>query len=261
MAHSALTTTCIDVKEVNIDYGPSHAVEDISFEVAKGERFVLMGRSGCGKSTLLKAIGGFVPITSGSIKVNGHSVSKPSPSRIMVWQDLAQLLPWKNVESNVAWPLLLAKIPKKEAFERARNWIDRVGLSKAAKNYPHQLSGGMSQRVALARAFALNPEVLLMDEPFSALDALIREKLQDVVIALQEQEGTTVVFVSHDCAEGARVGNRILVLSPHPGRVKSIIKAENKSPAELEEHLRGLIHEEDDHNDQLQEDTRRSAHA
>lgn len=260
MAQSSLSTTCIDVSEVFIDYGPSHAVEDISFKVAKGERFVLMGRSGCGKSTLLKAIGGFVTTVSGSITVNGHSVSKPSPSRIMIWQDLAQLLPWKNVEDNVAWPLLLAKVPKKEAYERAENWLARVGLSEAAKKYPHELSGGMSQRVALARAFALNPELLLMDEPFSALDALSREKLQDVVIALQEQEGTTVVFVSHDCAEGARVGNRILVLTPHPGHVKSIVVADAESPAALEEHLRNLIHEEDD-NDQSSEDITRNADA
>lgn len=246
MTHSALSTNSIEVRNVFIDYGVSHAVDNVSFDVANGERFVLMGRSGCGKSTLLKAIGGFVPIESGSINVNGHSVSKPSPSRVMVWQDLAQLLPWKNAESNVAWPLILANVPKKEAYERARNWLNRVGLSDAAKKYPHELSGGMLQRVALARAFALNPEVLLMDEPFSALDALSREKLQDEVIALQEQEGTTVVFVSHDCAEGARVGNRILVLSPHPGHVKTIIVANAESPADLEEHLRTLIHEEDD---------------
>ena len=233
----------IVVDKVSIDYGKQRAVDSVSFSVRNGERFVLMGRSGCGKSTLLKTIGGFIKPTAGTVTVAGKQVHAPGPDRMVVWQDLHQLFAWKTIEANVAYPLLLAGVDKKEAMQRAIAWVERVGLGRALGQYPHQLSGGMQQRVAIARAFAAKPAVLLMDEPFSALDALTRHRLQDEVIALQEQAGTTVLFVSHDVAEAARVGHRILVLSPHPGRVKSLVEG---GSANLETTLRDMIHDEHD---------------
>lgn len=238
---SDLIFNMIDVKDARIAYGANLAVDGVSLTVHRGERLVLMGRSGCGKSTLLKAIGGFVPLISGSIEVAGSLVLRPNPKRFVVWQDLAQLLPWKTIEANVAWPLLMSGVHKKEAKIRALDWLERVGLKQALGSYPHELSGGMAQRVAIARAFAASPNVLLMDEPFSALDALTRERLQNEVIALQESAGTTVVFVSHDVAEGARIGNRVVVLSPHPGRVKAVLEC---GPSNIENELRTLIHDD-----------------
>ena len=231
----------IVVDQVSIDYGTQRAVDNVSFTVRNGERFVLMGRSGCGKSTLLKTVGGFIQPTQGTITVAGQPVAAPGPDRMVVWQDLHQLFAWKSIEANVAYPLLLAGVPKAEAMQRAKSWVERVGLTRALGQFPHQLSGGMQQRVAIARAFAANPKVLLMDEPFSALDALTRHRLQDEVIALQEQSGTTVLFVSHDVAEAARVGHRILVLSPHPGRVKQLVQGGGDG---LETTLRDLNHDE-----------------
>ena len=231
----------IVVDQVSIDYGTQRAVDNVSFTVRNGERFVLMGRSGCGKSTLLKTVGGFIQPTQGTVTVAGKPVAAPGPDRMVVWQDLHQLFAWKTIEANVAYPLQLAGMPKAEAMQRAKSWVERVGLTRALGQFPHQLSGGMQQRVAIARAFAANPKVLLMDEPFSALDALTRHRLQDEVIALQEQSGTTVLFVSHDVAEAARVGHRILVLSPHPGRVKQLVQGGGDG---LETTLRDLIHDE-----------------
>ena len=239
--------SAIVAQGVTVNYGQTHAVENVSFAVSQGERFVLMGRSGCGKSTLLKAVGGFITPTAGAIYVNGQRVTAPGPDRMVVWQDMHQLFAWKTVLANVAYPLLLAGMPKQQATEQARIWLDRVALTRALCQYPHQLSGGMQQRVAIARGFAANPAVLLLDEPFSALDALTRYKLQDEVIALQQQAGTTVLFVSHDVAEAARVGQRILVLSPHPGRVKATLTG---GGAEVADQLRELIHDENEQQDE-----------
>jgi len=236
-----LMRNTIEIQDARIAYGATLAVDGLSLMVQRGERLVLMGRSGCGKSTLLKAIGGFVPLVSGSIKVAGSLVLRPSPKRFVVWQDLAQLLPWKTIEANVAWPLLLSGVHKKEAHARALEWLERVGLTKALGSYPHELSGGMAQRVAIARAFAVSPDVLLMDEPFSALDALSRERLQNEVIALQKSAGTTVVFVSHDVAEGARIGNRVVVLTPRSGRIKAVLDC---GLPNIENELRTLIHDD-----------------
>lgn len=231
----------IKAENVCIDYGKQRAVDGVSFSVNKGEIFVLMGQSGCGKSTLLKTVGGYIKPSSGTVLVDGKPVQAPGPDRMVVWQDLHQLFAWKTVEENVAYPLLLAGVAKKEAMEIALVWVEKVGLTRALGQHPHQLSGGMQQRVAIARGFAANPAVLLMDEPFSALDALTRHRLQDEVIALQQQSGTTVLFVSHDVNEAARVGHRILVLSPHPGRVKALLQGGREGLAET---LRDLIHDE-----------------
>jgi NitT/TauT family transport system ATP-binding protein len=230
----------ISVDSVSVDFGKVRAVDKVSFEIAQGERLVLMGRSGCGKSTLLKAVGGFIAPSEGVVLVAGRKAKSPGPDRMVVWQDDQQLFPWKTIESNVAYPMELAGVPKGEARSRALQWLDRVGLTRALGHFPHQLSGGMRQRVSIARGFAANPAVLLMDEPFSALDALTRSKLQDELIKLQESAGTSVLFVSHDVAEAARVGCRVIVLEPHPGRVKAVVKGGVEG---AERAIRDLIYE------------------
>jgi NitT/TauT family transport system ATP-binding protein len=207
------------------------ATHDVSFDVYRGDRFVLLGPSGCGKSSLLKAAGGFLTPSAGSISINGQAVSGPGPDRVAVFQEFDQLPPWKTVRQNVMFPLLASrKLKRGEAEERAMHWIAKVGLAGFADAYPHTLSGGMKQRVAIARALAMQPEVLLMDEPFAALDALTRRKMQEELGRLWEEARFTLLFVTHSIEEALVVGNRILLLSPHPGRVR----------AELNSHQFGL---------------------
>jgi NitT/TauT family transport system ATP-binding protein len=232
----------LEVRGASIDYKAdrkvTRAVDKVSFDVRAGECLALIGRSGCGKSTLLKAIGGFLSPSEGEILLGGQRIAKPGPDRMVVWQDVDQLLPWKTVEQNVAYPLLQLGMGKSQALEKALEWIEVVGLTRAIGQFPHQLSGGMKQRVAIARGFAANPAMLLMDEPFSALDALTRRKLQDELIELQARSHTTVVFVSHDIDEAAKIGSRVLVLSPHPGRVKATLE---RGCADMAERLKELI--------------------
>ncbi|MEA3021350.1 MAG: sulfonate transport system ATP-binding protein [Alphaproteobacteria bacterium] len=200
----------------------------VSFEVFTGERFVLLGPSGCGKSTLLKAVGGYMAPTEGCIRLKGEVVRQPGPDRMMVFQEFDQLLPWKTVRDNVMFPLMVSgKMSAADAAERAHEYIDKVNLTPYAGQYPHTLSGGMKQRTAIARALAMEPKVLLMDEPFAALDALTRRKMQEELVALWEEVGFTVIFVTHSIEEALLVGSRILVLSPHPGRVKAELNAHN----------------------------------
>ena len=198
------------------------ATHQVSFDVYGGDRFVLLGPSGCGKSTLLKAVAGFIQPTSGSISLDGQPVHGPGPDRIVVFQEFDQLPPWKTVLQNVVFPLRVArKLSRAEANERALHYLDKVGLASFAKAYPHTLSGGMKQRVAIARALAMQPRVLLMDEPFAALDALTRRKMQEELLRLWEEVNFTLLFVTHSIEEALIVGNRILLLSPHPGRVRA----------------------------------------
>ncbi|MEW6344306.1 MAG: ABC transporter ATP-binding protein [Paraburkholderia sp.] len=214
------------VDRVNLEYRTRErivrATHDVSFDVYGGDRFVLLGPSGCGKSTLLKAVAGFIKPTSGSIALAGQPVHGPGPDRIVVFQEFDQLPPWKTVLQNVVFPLRVAKkLSRAEANERALHYLDKVGLAAFAKAYPHTLSGGMKQRVAIARALAMQPRVLLMDEPFAALDALTRRKMQEELLRLWEEVNFTLLFVTHSIEEALIVGNRILLLSPHPGRVRA----------------------------------------
>lgn len=223
------------------------AVYRVSFAVEQGERLMVLGRSGCGKSTLLKAIGGYLQPFEGSIALNGVPVHAPGPDRMIVWQDTDQLLPWKTVRENVLYPMQLSGVPRNEARERADTFIRKVDLDRAADHYPHQLSGGMKMRVAVARGLAMKPAVLLMDEPFGALDALTRARMQDELLGLQEETGATLVFVTHDIAEAATLGTRVIVLSPHPGRVKANLDASRfKTRDELRETIGAVIHDDDD---------------
>ncbi|MBP0595916.1 ABC transporter ATP-binding protein [Paraburkholderia sp. LEh10] len=198
------------------------ATHDVSFDVYGGDRFVLLGPSGCGKSTLLKAVGGFIKPVSGTITLDGETIREPGADRIVVFQEFDQLPPWKTVLENIAFPLRAAKkLSRAEAKERALHYLDKVGLASFADAYPHTLSGGMKQRVAIARALAMQPRVLLMDEPFAALDALTRRKMQEELLRLWEEVRFTLLFVTHSIEEALIVGSRILLLSPHPGRVRA----------------------------------------
>jgi NitT/TauT family transport system ATP-binding protein len=200
------------------------ATHDVTFDVFPADRFVLLGPSGCGKSSLLKSIAGFLSPTHGEIRLDGQRVSGPGPDRIVVFQEFDQLPPWKTVLENTLFPLLASgQLKRREARERALYYLDKVGLAKFADAYPHMLSGGMKQRVAIARALAMQPKVLLMDEPFAALDALTRRKMQEELLMLWEEVRFTLLFVTHSIEEALVVGNRILLLSPHPGRVRAEI--------------------------------------
>jgi len=215
--------------DLTIDYGAAgktvRATHEVSFDVYEGDRFVLLGPSGCGKSTLLKAVGGFVQPTAGGLLLRGRRIVKPGPDRIVVFQEFDQLPPWKTVKQNVMFPLLAGGAGRKDAEARALHWLEKVGLARFADAYPHTLSGGMKARVAIARALAMQPDILLMDEPFAALDALTRRRMQEELQALWEEAGFTMLFVTHSIEEALVVGNRILLLSPHPGRVRAEINS------------------------------------
>ena len=216
----------LQAQGVTLEYRSSEhtvrATHQVSFDVHRGDRFVLLGPSGCGKSSLLKAVAGFIPPREGSIVLNGKAVTGPGPDRIVVFQEFDQLPPWKTVKQNVMFPLLASKrAGKREAEERALHWLHKVGLDRFADAHPHTLSGGMKQRVAIARALAMQPEILLMDEPFAALDALTRRQMQEELQALWEEERFTLLFVTHSIEEALVIGNRILLLSPHPGQVRA----------------------------------------
>ena len=216
---------------VSLEFGATRATHDVSFNVYRGDRFVLLGPSGCGKSSLLKAAAGFIKPAAGSISIDGRTIDGPGPDRIVVFQEFDQLPPWKTVKENVMFPLLMTKrLNRHHAEERALHWIAKVGLNGFADAHPHTLSGGMKQRVAIARALAMQPEILLMDEPFAALDALTRRNMQEELGRLWEELRFTLLFVTHSIEEALVVGNRILMLSPHPGQVR----------AELNSHQFGL---------------------
>jgi NitT/TauT family transport system ATP-binding protein len=220
----------LDVCGVTIQYKTQRhlvtATYRVGFSVLQADRFVLLGPSGCGKSTLLKAVGGYLQPTEGDIRLKGELITKPGPDRIMVFQEFDQLLPWKTVLENVIFPLKTTRtLNAKAAEERAMHYIKKVNLTKFAHSYPHTLSGGMKQRVAIARGMAMEPDILLMDEPFAALDALTRTRMQDELLALWDETQFTVLFVTHSIPEAIKIGSRILLLSPHPGQVKAEINS------------------------------------
>ena len=220
----------LDVRGVTIQYKTQHhlvtATYRVSFNVLQGDRFVVVGPSGCGKSTLLKAVGGYLAPTEGEIRLKGELITRPGPDRIMVFQEFDQLLPWKTVFEKVAFPLkTTGTLSGKAADERAMHYIEKVNLTDFAHSYPHTLSGGMKQRVAIARGMAMEPDILLMDEPFAALDALTRTRMQDELLGLWDEIRFTVLFVTHSIPEAIKLGSRILLLSPHPGQVKADINS------------------------------------
>ena len=202
------------------------AIYRVSFNVLRSDRFVILGPSGCGKSTILKAVGGYINPIEGRILLNGAAIHAPGPDRVFVFQEFEQLLPWKTVRANIIFALTgSGKFARREAGARAMHFIEKVNLTTFANSYPHTLSGGMKQRAAIARAMAMEPQILLMDEPFAALDALTRAKMQEELLQLWDEAKFTILFVTHSIPEAIRIGNRILLLSAHPGQVKAEINS------------------------------------
>ena len=210
-----------------------HILDVERFAAREGEFITVIGPSGCGKSTLLHMMGGFIPFDSGSISVYGQAVSGPAPDRGMMFQEFA-LFPWKTVAGNVAWGLEAQGASREHIDSVVRKYLDMMGLADFAKHYPAELSGGMKQRVALARVLAFDPKVLLMDEPFGALDAQTREVMQEELTRLWERTGKTIVFVTHDIEEAIYLGDRVVVLSARPAHIKEEVKIELPRPRGLE---------------------------
>ena len=201
---------------------PVLALEDVSLQVGQREFLALLGPSGCGKSTLLYLLGGFLPIETGTITVDGKPVTEPGPDRGIVFQHFA-LFPWKTVRANIAYGLERQGMPRPEREARVQALIDLVGLSGFEDSYPSALSGGMKQRTALARTLAFDPSILLMDEPFGALDAQTRHLMQTELLSIWQRTPKTVIFVTHDVQEAVYLADRVAVMSARPGRIKSIV--------------------------------------
>ena len=198
------------------------ALDHISLQIEKGEFICLLGPSGCGKTTLMNSIAGFETLTEGSITIDGQKVKAPSEKYVTIFQNYG-LLPWRTVEKNVELGLETLKVPKQERKQIAMKYLQLVGLENFAKRHPAQLSGGQQQIVAIARGLAVDPEILFMDEPFGALDAITRYKLQDDLLHITKSQNKTVIFVTHDIDEAVFLADKIVVMSPNPGRIKAVI--------------------------------------
>jgi NitT/TauT family transport system ATP-binding protein len=212
------------------------------FAAREGEFITVIGPSGCGKSTLLHIMGGFIRADAGSIRVDGAEVRGPGPDRGMMFQESA-LFPWKTVAGNVAWGLEVQGCSKSRIQETVKKYLDMTALTDFANHYPAELSGGMKQRAALARVLAFDPRVLLMDEPFGALDAQTRESMQEELTRLWERTGKTIVFVTHDIEEAVYLGDRVVVLSARPGRIREEVRIALPRPRSLEIKKSAQCHE------------------
>ena len=214
----------IEVRNVSLVYdtpaGSVTGVDGVSFDMEQSQFLCLLGPSGCGKTTLLNIIAGFLAPTGGEIRIGGEAVRGQGTDRGIVFQDFAQLFPWRTALGNVAFGLEMKGVGKAEREEMALKQLRLVKLEKFAHSYPHHLSGGMQQRVAIARALAYNPSVLLMDEPFAALDALTRDAMQRLLADVWRETRKTVIYVTHNVAEAVYLADRVIVMTPHPGRIK-----------------------------------------
>jgi NitT/TauT family transport system ATP-binding protein len=214
--------------------GKAFDILDIErFSAREGEFITIIGPSGCGKSTFLHIMGGFIGADAGTIEVYGKRVREPGPDRGMMFQEFA-LFPWKTVAGNVAWGLETLGYARKDIDETVQRYLEITGLAEFRHHYPAELSGGMKQRVALARVLAFNPKVLLMDEPFGALDAQTRETMQEEVTRLWERAKKTIVFVTHDIEEAVYLGDRVVVLTARPGRIREEVRIDLPRPRPLE---------------------------
>uniref|UniRef100_A0AAU2JVP1 ABC-type quaternary amine transporter n=1 Tax=Streptomyces sp. NBC_00049 TaxID=2903617 RepID=A0AAU2JVP1_9ACTN len=214
--------TKIVFEGVHKTFGEFTALDGIDLEIASGEFLVVVGPSGCGKSTLLDLLGGLSKPTQGRILLDGKAVTGPGLDRGIVFQQYA-LLPWRTAQGNVEFGLEATGVPRRQRAARAKEFLDLVGLTGFEDRHPHQLSGGMRQRVAIARSLAYDPDVLLMDEPFAALDAQTRESLQDELRRIWQSTGKTIVFITHGIEEAVYLGQRVAVMTSRPGRIKEVV--------------------------------------
>ena len=231
------------VRKVYRKDGREMPVLDVArFAAREGEFITIIGPSGCGKSTFLHIMGGFIPAEAGTIKVYGNPVNGPGPDRGMMFQEFA-LFPWKTVAGNVAWGLEAQGTGRKEIEAIVQKYLEIMGLAEFRNHYPAELSGGMKQRAALARVLAFDPKVLLMDEPFGALDAQTREVMQEEVTRIWERTRKTIVFVTHDIEEAVFLGDRVVVLSARPGRIREDVRIQLPRPRTLEIKKSAQCHE------------------
>ncbi len=205
------------------------ALKDVSFDVEAGSFVVIIGPSGCGKSSLLRIFGGLIPPTHGEVLIDGNVVSGPGPDRSVVFQNF-RLLPWRKVLTNVELGLEINRTEKGQREQIAKHYLELVGLSGFENYYPVELSGGMQQRVGLARALVVNPDILLMDEPFGSVDAQTREQLQTELLKLWNKTGKTIIFITHDIDEAIYLGEKIIIMSPRPGIIKDIVTVDLPKP-------------------------------
>lgn len=211
-------------KVFQVDKQPLEVLRDINLQIKKGEFITIVGHSGCGKSTLLKIMCGLVDYEDGVVERNGHAVVGPGPKCGMVFQE-HRLLPWLKIKDNVGFGL--RELSKEEREEKVKKHLELVGLEEFGNSYPSQLSGGMSQRAAIARGLANNPTILLLDEPFGALDALTRIQMQEEILKIHKKEGTTMVMVTHDIDEAIYLGDRVVIMSARPGEIREIIQVDS----------------------------------
>ncbi len=241
----------IEIRDVSLVYdtpaGRVVGVNSARFSIEESEFLCIVGPSGCGKSTLLNIIAGFLPPTGGEIRIGGKAVSGHGMDRGVVFQDFAQLFPWRTALENVTFGLEMKGMARPEREALARRQLKLVKLEKFEKSYPHHLSGGMQQRVAIARALAYNPAVLLMDEPFAALDALTRDDMQRLLADVWRETRKTVIYVTHNVAEAVYLADRVVVMTPHPGTLKTdmpVTLPRPRDPLSVEflEHQKRLLH-------------------
>lgn len=222
-ATSLQTDLILQTQDIAVEYeNGTVALDGVSLDVPTGQLTALLGPSGCGKTTLLKVIAGLVTPSAGTVSVSGKTIEGPGEDRALVFQDFA-LLPWATVLDNVAFGLRARNVPRKQRNETARHYIAEVGLSGFEDKYPHELSGGMRQRTGLARALTVNSDILMMDEPFSAVDEQMRRKLQEDLLELLKVEKKTVIFVTHSIEEAVYLADQVVILSGRPGRVADIV--------------------------------------
>src|SRR6266516_80820 len=218
----------IELRNISLEYDSADsqvtALQDVIFSVEPEEFLCVVGQSGCGKTTMLNVVAGFLKPTKGGILIGGKAVSGRGLDRGVVLQDFAQLFPWRTAQRNVEFGLEMKGVPREERAKTAQRFLGLVNLESFAGAYPHHLSGGMQQRVAIARALAYNPSVLLMDEPFAALDALTRDEMQRLLAEVWRETRKTIVYVTHNVAEAVYLADRVIVMTPHPGRVKTTVE-------------------------------------
>jgi len=218
------TAPMIAFDRVTLSYGPLTVLSDVSFRINPGTVNCVIGPSGCGKTTVLRLVGGFLQATAGNVSVAGEQRLRPTRDVAVVFQDYSRaLLPWRTVYDNVSLALEAARTPRNERGDLINTMLALVGLRDHARKFPSQLSGGMQQRVQIARCLAQQPKILLMDEPFGALDAMTRGVLQDELLRIQQERGVTVLFVTHDLEEALYLGHRVIALAPNPGRVHALV--------------------------------------